>query len=513
MLSMYNKENTKTLTIIKSLLQRLHEENVLYCHWKSNEHLAASMRGETDLDLLFEDSRRADVERILVNSGFKYFPAVRHARYPGVVDYIGMDPDTTRIVHVHAHFRLTAGEKYLKGYHLPWERLLLTTRIFDTEHEIYTAEPNIEAILLLTREALKHRTRDSLQMLLGRPWLGDDSRRELRWLSKRVEREEIDKILPKLGANEQLARLYRMLLDSEGRLLSVLKFVRAIKNFCRPHRHYHPLAAGFICLFREARSRGLQRVKRVSRNLPPAIPIRRVRPERGLLIAFIGSDGSGKSTACASTSKWLGKKLDVVSLYLGSGQGPSSLARRALTWLRGFRKRAPKLKVGVSPSMVGPGSVDNNSRFSPTVYRVIWALLLACERRRKLRRAWTARSRGIVVVTDRFPQAQVFGFNDGPLLVQFRNHKSRILRWAATWEWRTYDEISALYRPDLVFRLHVSPVVASGRRPEMTIEETRRKQDALFSVSWSGTSVVTINADQDLEAVTREIRTMVWSIL
>jgi hypothetical protein len=42
-----------TLIVIDNLLRDFHEHEILYCHWKSNEHLQASMLADTDLDVLF----------------------------------------------------------------------------------------------------------------------------------------------------------------------------------------------------------------------------------------------------------------------------------------------------------------------------------------------------------------------------------------------------------------------------------------------------------------------------
>jgi len=37
------------LLVIQDLTDRLHRENIRYCHWKSNEHVDAAVQGKTDL--------------------------------------------------------------------------------------------------------------------------------------------------------------------------------------------------------------------------------------------------------------------------------------------------------------------------------------------------------------------------------------------------------------------------------------------------------------------------------
>ena len=47
-----------TLTTVARLAERLHGAGIRYCHWKSNEHLDASVAGLTDLDVLVEEPAR-----------------------------------------------------------------------------------------------------------------------------------------------------------------------------------------------------------------------------------------------------------------------------------------------------------------------------------------------------------------------------------------------------------------------------------------------------------------------
>src|SRR5207245_5117378 len=71
--------------------------------------------------------------------------------------------------------------------------------------------------------------------------------------------------------------------------------------------------------------------KHVSNQLLGAhVPLRRTLPQGGAVIAFVGADGSGKSTLVRELAAWLSPKVDVVHLYFGSGDGPASLPRQPL---------------------------------------------------------------------------------------------------------------------------------------------------------------------------------------
>jgi hypothetical protein len=71
---------------------------------------------------------------------------------------------------------------------------------------------------------------------------------------------------------------------------------------------------------REGRIRG--------RLLRPILPPKRRKTPvgGGLSIAFIGSDGSGKSTVVREVAAWLSWRLDVRTAYMGTSQ-PSTTGR------------------------------------------------------------------------------------------------------------------------------------------------------------------------------------------
>ena len=127
-------------------------------------------------------------------------------------------------------------------------------------------------------------------------------------------------------------------------------------------------------------------------------------------MALLGCDGSGKSTHIKEIAEWLSWKLDVLPIYFGSGDGPGSLLRWPLKLAADIMRR--KGPTGMSKaSMRLRDDVSWYKRFG----RVPWALFLAMEKRKKLKRLWRARNRGMIVLCDRFPQNQIKGFNDGPL--------------------------------------------------------------------------------------------------
>jgi hypothetical protein len=141
---------------------------------------------------------------------------------------------------------------------------------------------------------------------------------------------------------------------------------------------------------------------------------------------------------------------------------------------------------------------------------VIWALALSHEKRGKLRRAVRARNRGMIVVCDRLPQNQVMGFNDGPLLARWSNHRAWLPRSLARWEATAYERCST-HPPDIVVKLTVSPEVAMARKPDTSAWEVRRRVEAVRQLRFPSTvQVVEIDAEAPLAAVCLAVKRMIW---
>jgi len=103
------------------------------------------------------------------------------------------------------------------------------------------------------------------------------------------------------------------------------------------------------------------------------------------------------------------------------------------------------------------------------------------ERRIRFRQARRARNLGLVVICDRFPQAQLPGLNDGPWLGHWMRHRSWIRRAAARSELAAI-RLGELQAPDLVVKLHVPIDTALGRRPNIPGEQLARKAEEVAAL-------------------------------
>jgi hypothetical protein len=139
---------------------------------------------------------------------------------------------------------------------------------------------------------------------------------------------------------------------------------------------------------------------------------------------------------------------------------------------------------------------------------MVWAAAVAREKRTKLLAARRAASRGLVVVTDRYPQNEIRGFNDGPLLTRLAWAPSRLRRWEA----RVYALAQRL-PPDLVIKLIVRPETAARREPEMAPTVIEKRIEAIPRLAFSGARIVSINAEQPLADVVRAVKQEIWRMV
>jgi thymidylate kinase len=139
-------------------------------------------------------------------------------------------------------------------------------------------------------------------------------------------------------------------------------------------------------------------------------------------------------------------------------------------------------------------------------------MVLALEKRSKMRAAIRARNRGLVVICDRYPQVNVVGFNDGPLLAPWLESRSAWRRRWATWEHGVYAWTAAS-APDLAIKLDVAPEVAVGRKPG-TLAEAERRRAALRRIEFgSRCQHVVIDAGRPLDEVTLAVKRVIWDRL
>lgn len=246
--------------------------------------------------------------------------------------------------------------------------------------------------------------------------------------------------------------------------------------------------------------------------LPPSDPPagdadRRGEAGRSRVIAFVGSEATGKSTILDEVEGWLGRTHRVRRVH--AGKPPSTpltfLPHVLLPALRALFPEQRTLRVEERYED-GDGATE---RTYPLLFGVR-SVMLAYERRALLTRA--ARSgTETVVLTDRYP-SEASGAPDGPQLAHLPMPSGRVSvrRALARIEDRLYRDIPV---PDMVFHLSAPLEVTLARnaaRGKQEPEDYVRFRHALSSrLRFDGAPVHAIDTDRDLQQVVREIEELI----
>lgn len=489
------------LKSIERMLNAFEVNNIVYCHWKSNEHLSEALTGDTDLDVLFLPEQRSLLDRVLNECGLKRFRSTPLMQYNAIEDYIGFDEETAKIWHLHSHYRMTLGEKHLKGYTVTsWGLYILQHRIKD-ESGIYISSPDVELVLLFVRNALKLRCRD-----IGKKVSKDDII-EYQWLLERVDKGDVREHAEKMIGSKGAEMLYILCNDNLTKKTQLRPLYRVLRKELNCFTGFSRIGARWMRTKREI----FWLIGGVKRRIgwDSSKPYRRLSPSGGSVVVFLGCDGAGKSTSLDYVRKEIGKKIDVMSIYLGSGDGSSSLLRTPMK-LVAKRIGGKGLGHSVEKEYMEKKYVSLRSRLY-SFAKILWAVTLASEKKSKLREMTKARNNGMIVLVDRYPQTINPGYSDGPLLTRYLSKKGGLLKQIAQWEFDIYESANRNI-PDLMLKLMVPTEVAIARKPEMTTEEIDNKKAAVRAMNAS-LRCVEIDTSCPINESLGKIMSEIWQII
>ena len=142
------------------------------------------------------------------------------------------------------------------------------------------------------------------------------------------------------------------------------------------------------------------------------------------------------------------------------------------------------------------------------------ALLVANEKRANLKRMRAAKQKRMLVICDRFPQNQIMGYNDGPLLHHLFQSPNWIFKGLSRLEANEYRKAEA-NPPDLLIKLIADASIVEQRKPgETLLEKLEAKIEGIKQLQMNGEcTVLTIDASQSLQDVLYQVREAIWAKL
>jgi thymidylate kinase len=482
--------------LVAELCDELRAAGVAYCHWKSNATIERSERAESDLDLLVARRDAGRFEELLRRLGFKQGQQAPKRRLPGLFHAFGLDEASGTLVHIHAHYQLVLGDDTTKNYRLPIEDAYLASSYQGDVFKIPAAE--FEYVVFVLRMVLKHATWDAVAT--GKGSLSSGERDELAYLSQGVDGERaravVGEHLPFIAPEiwDACVAAVRRGPSSPARVRAARRLEVALSGQSRRSPNLDP----FVRSWRRAETAATRRVRRT--------PMRRSRIDHGgSVVAIVGADGAGKSTAVAEVVRWLSRDLDVLAVHLGKPRRSATSALVDRVWRRATARSADPTR--------GPSPLSDAEPMTPRrLLKLVRKVLISRDRYLEYARARRFAAEGGIVVSDRFPLPEITRM-DAPATAAIPSARasSPAVRLLARLEDRYYSRIG---RPDVLIVLRVEPDLAVKRREGIESEPmVRERAEEIWELQWGDVPAVVVDAGLPKDEVLARVKAAVWERL
>ena len=141
--------------------------------------------------------------------------------------------------------------------------------------------------------------------------------------------------------------------------------------------------------------------------------------------------------------------------------------------------------------------------------QLVWKAYIARRSFLAIVKAKKGASEGRIVLTDRYPQNQYAGINDGPCTQQAVC--SFLDSWLVRYIQGAHKRIEQL-PPDIVVKLLVPPEIGLQRKPDLSIDNIRKKAEVIAKVNFEGAKTLEVDATKPLAEVVCTMKRELWSL-
>ena len=228
------------------------------------------------------------------------------------------------------------------------------------------------------------------------------------------------------------------------------------------------------------------------RTAPAATPGRAGEPTP-VVVAVVGCDGTGKSSLTNDLTAHFARTQPTVRRYLGLVSGEVGEKIRHI----------PLVGHRLEPHLARKAALAQDMRRElPGLGTALVMYMLSRWRAFHFQRTLRLARRGILVITDRYPQAEIPGFRyDGPGLGAQRG-QSGLLQWLVHSEQLVYNRMASCL-PQLVIRLAIDAETALARKPDHAAAELRDKIEVMAKLHYNGACIIDIDSRQPYAEVLR----------
>ena len=437
-------------------------------------HLLSSLEGKSDLELLVHPADRRQFETIVKKRSYKKLLSQPWNRVPANEDWLGLDFDTGNLLHLHTHYDLATKITYGKYLQLPWLESYFRFLKMDPITGWPIPVPELEAIVLLVRI--------HASLLHDKEGIPVKKQKELRTLLNQVQVQRFQHLCRELqltmpdNLDIEISSIVQGYSDASIFRLSSLLY-HQLPGCVKANRPMSTLKTLYYKYF--------LKINRYAGRFTAPVQLKKTIVEGGKIMALVGSDGAGKSTLCNDLIKWLTFKIDAHYFYFGKRPFIRSYGRSL------FSKT---------------GFLFNNAVFSRYFRKLagnLFYILLIQKKIKMLRLSKRLSKKNSVVICDRFPQKDIEGYFDGPKLQAKKN------AWFRELEMKQFNKLGTT-EADVVFRLNISPEIASRRKPEHDYRMIEQKCMHLPFLSFGHAKVVDVDAGRPYEQVLLDIKRKIW---